>query len=538
MKKIINLVIILSLIFAFGTGCSEKDGSGYIFKYDIPVNPRTLDPQTATGKTEALIIANLFDGLLKVEKDGSITANVAKEYTVSEDNLTYTFILRDDVFWYYDGEYSVKCTAQDFVFAFRRLFNPAVKSENASLFYSIKNAKSVHTGEISSLGAIGVTATDDFKLNITLETPNPLLPYLLTTSPAMPCNEELFEKTAGRYGLNESAIPSNGAFYITRWNYDPYSKNDNIIIMRRNEKNSEASRIFPRGLNFFIDYEDPEAHFLEGTTHSKIAEGETAEFFMARSYSYDSFENAAWGITFNTRRVFRNEDLRYALAAGFDRNVTDIEKIGWREARELVPPIIDLGNQPYRIAAGMPRYIEYDLKKAREAYAKGVTEVGRENIIGHSIIIPVDEKNTAHEYLGRILQEWQVNLNFFCSIKALSEDEFAKAIADGDYDIAMVKLSGSYNSPDAYLRSFGGIFSRSTPTPLSEYNALLELARRTQDNMDSSPLFIKAEEMILLQAIFIPVSFQTEMFFYDRKSEGLIYNPFTGTVTFREAKYF
>jgi oligopeptide transport system substrate-binding protein len=538
--KITISLVIIALICTFVTGCGEKDGSGYIFKYDIPVNPRTLDPQTATGKTEALLIANLFDGLLKVDRNGSVIANIALEYSVSADGLTYTFMLRDDVYWHYDGDFSVPCTARDFVFAFRRLFNPAVKSENAPLFYSIKNSRGVHSGEIPHLDAIGVEAVGDFELIITLEEPNPLLPFLLTTSPAMPCNEELFNKTEGRYGLNDKSIPSNGAFFISRWNFDPFSSNNNIIIMRRNEKNSEAEMIYPRGLNFFIGYHDPLEHLLENTVQALITEGEDAEFLMSRNYPYDGYENIVWGIAFNTgaRRVFRNEDLRFALAAAIDRSAVNIKKNGWREARDVIPPIINHTGEPYRVLAGEAGIIEFRPEEARVAYERGAVAVGRENLTGLRVIIPADATNTAHEYLSRILQHWQVNLGFFCSIQTLSEDDFASALAAGEYDIAMTRLTGEYNSPDAYLSRFGGAIRRSTPAPASAFNELLSEARRTTDTEESARLFKQAETLLLEQAVFIPICYQTEMFFYNRRSEGLIYNPFTGAVIFREAKWF
>jgi len=493
----ISVLIIFALVCAFFAGCSESEGSGFVFKYDIPANPGTLDPQTATGRVASLLIANLFDGLLRVESDGRITANVAAEYFVSEDGLTYTFLLRDDVYWYFDGDYSVKCTAYDFVFAFRRLFNPAIKSENAHLFYNIKNSREVHNGAIPHLDAVGVEAFGDFELVITLEEPNPLLPYLLTTSPAMPCNEELFERTAGRYGLNANSVPSNGAFFITHWNFDPFSNSSesNLIIMRRNEKNSEAERIYPRGLNFFINYAEPLAHFAEGTTHALIAEGEAADTLIAREIPYDAFENSVWGITFNTSGVFRNADLRYALAAGFDRAEVNLNKIGFREAREIIPPIITTSGATQ---------IEFDIETARETYERGADAARRNNLVGLRVIIPADENSTAYQYLSRILHEWQKHLGFFCSIEVLTADNFDRALACGDYDIAMLKLTGEYNSPEAYLNRFGDF----------------------------------TEEMLLEQAIFIPVCFQTEMFFYDKKSEGLVYNPFTGTVIFRDGKYF
>jgi oligopeptide transport system substrate-binding protein len=531
LKKIVSLLIII-VVCSYTSACSEKDGSGYIFKYDIADNPRTLDPQTATGQTAALLISNLYDGLLKVDRDGRIVAGVAAEYMVSDDGLTYTFLLREDVYWHFGGDYSVQCTALDFVFAFRRLFNPAVKSENAPLFYSIRNAERVHREQIPYLDAVGVEAVSDFELIITLEHPNPLFPYLLTTSPAMPCNEELFNKTAGRYGLNAGSIPSNGAFYITRWNFDPFSNNDNIIIMRRHEKNSEAERVYPYGLNFFIGEREPLTHFTNATTHSLIAEGEDAMLLMSQGFPYDGFENAVWGIAFNTRRVFANTDLRYALAAGFDREALGINRTGWREALEIIPPLISLGNQPYRILAGETEAAlppVFNPGEARESFERGINAAGRERVSGLRIIIPAGENHTAYEALSRILQQWQLNLGFFCRIETLTEDEFTRAFTSGEYDLAMMKLTGDYNSPDAYLNRF-----RHT----TAYRELLSGARQAADTEASAKLFVKAESILIEQAVFVPVCFQTEKFFYNRRSRDLIYNPFTGTICFREAKYF
>jgi oligopeptide transport system substrate-binding protein len=487
-------------------GCAESDGSGFVFKYDIAANPQTLDPQTANCRASALLIANLYDGLLKVESDGRITANIAAEYFISEDGLTYTFLLRDDVYWYFNGDDSIRCTAYDFVFAFRRLFNPAIKSENAHLFYSIKNSREVHNGVIPYLDAVGVEAMGDFELVITLEHPDPLLPYLLTTSPAMPCNEELFERTAGRYGLNAASVPSNGAFFITHWNYDPfsYSSENNLIIMRRNERNSEARTVYPRGLNFFIDYEDPLEHFREGTTHALITEGEAAALLIAQGFPYSGYENSVWGITFNMAGVFGNADLRTALAAGFDRNAVNVSSSGFREAREIIPPVIDFDGAPYRITAGSVQHIEFSPEAARDAYERGADAAGRNRLAELRVIVPANEDSVIFRYLSRILHEWQKHLGFFCRVEVLSADDFDRAFTRGDYDIAMLRLKAEYNSPDAFLSMFG------------DYS----------------------EQELLELAVFIPVCFDTEMFFYDRRVTDLVYNPFTGTVIFSDGKYF
>ncbi|MDR1753815.1 MAG: peptide ABC transporter substrate-binding protein, partial [Eubacterium sp.] len=96
--KIFGRILSLFIAFFALASCSKGDGGDYVFKYDISDNPRTLDPQTAVDKNSHLIISNMFEGLLKLNERGNITAGVAGEYFVSDDGLTYTFELRDDVF--------------------------------------------------------------------------------------------------------------------------------------------------------------------------------------------------------------------------------------------------------------------------------------------------------------------------------------------------------------------------------------------------------------------------------------------------------
>ena len=492
MNRRIGFFLIFIILCGLFTGCrDESDGSGYIFKYDVPDNPRTLDPQNASGRTAALLIANMFDGLLKVDGDGNIVGNMAVRYSVCSDMLIYTFILREDVYWYFGGESEILCTARDFVFGFRRLFNPAVKSVNAPLFYNIKNAEKVHKGEISELDAVGVEARGDFELVITLEEPDPLFIHLLTTPPAMPCNEEIFNKTAGRYGLNAANIPSNGAFYITQWYFDAYRRDDNMIAMRRNTKNNRPDsdeRIYPFGLNFFIGRdEDPFLNFQINVTQAFTAEGSAAEFLISQGFPYDSFENITWGVYFNTSRgrVFRNEDLRFALAASINREEISISRNGWRTAKSILPPLVDkgVGND----------IISYNPEEARAAFETGAKAAGHGNLTDVNIIM--SESEVAEEYLRRILQQWQAILGFYCTIKALPFHEYERAIAENDYDIAFMRLTGGFNHPDAYL------------------------SRIVEEN-------------------FIPICYQTEMFFYNPRSRDLLYNPFTGVICFKSAKYF
>ena len=177
-KKIIAFALSFGIALSL-TACKKNDGKNYIFRYDISANPVTLDPQQANEPNSNIIIKNVYLGLLTVNSDGSIDSGVAEKYSVSPDGLTYTFTLRDDIFWTNSEGFEEKCTAKDFVFGFERLFSPATESLRAKDYYCIKDSESYHNGGKDS---VGVKALSDFELEITLEEPNPRFPALLTGS--------------------------------------------------------------------------------------------------------------------------------------------------------------------------------------------------------------------------------------------------------------------------------------------------------------------------------------------------------------------
>ena len=106
-------LLIVTVMLPLISSCKKNDGRGYIFKYDIAANPVTLDPQTATDSASYEIIANMFEGLLRVDNEGNLQSAAAESYAVSEDGLTYTFDLRDNIYWYDGDEFEAPCTAHD-----------------------------------------------------------------------------------------------------------------------------------------------------------------------------------------------------------------------------------------------------------------------------------------------------------------------------------------------------------------------------------------------------------------------------------------
>lgn len=541
MSKILRIGIVFILLFSTFTftGCKEEDGSDYIFKYDIDGNPGTLDPQSANDKNAFILIDNIFLGLLTLNEQGEVISGVAKSYTVSDDGLVYRFVLRDDVYWNDGRDFKALCTAKDFVFAFQRLFNPATKSKTASTFFCIKNAKLVNSGAISDLSKIGVVAEDDFTLTITLESPNPFFPVLLTTAPAMPCNEEFFISTQGKYGLNADCVASNGAFYLKSWTYDKWSKNTNNLILRRNKENNTRNHpIYPYGLNFFIDEESPLNNFYNEESHCIIASGEQAVLLLDEDYSYTESTNTVWGLVFNNlNEELSNPNVRLALAHSIKDMENRIQAHGYSPANGFIPSSISIVDKEYRAFAGSNITLKYDPKSAKNFFDKAKDEIGTNELSQLRLIVP--NNAVIKEYLSYILQDWQSELGLFITTLVLSDSEFKKAVDSNNYDIAFIQFRGEYNSPLSYLEYFSSSNSKNTfGYSDMRFDILIQDAEQAISIQKSAENYRKAEKHVLEQAWFIPICFQTEYFFMNRDCKDILHNPFTGSVIFQYAKYF
>ena len=143
-----------------------------------------------------MAIGNSESNLLRVDKNGKLQPDLAEKVDVSADGLTYTATLRDDL-KYSDG---TKLTAEDFVYTWQRMVDPATASEYAYLASDshLVNAADIIAGK-KSVEELGVKAEGN-KVIFTLSNPSPQFKSLLSFSNFVPQHKEFVEKTGKQYG--------------------------------------------------------------------------------------------------------------------------------------------------------------------------------------------------------------------------------------------------------------------------------------------------------------------------------------------------
>ena len=152
----------------YSAGCQTADPSSpKALRISISREPATLDPRKGGELIGSVLQFMLFEGLTRVNPDGTVTAAQAKRIELSKDRLRYTFYLRD-TFWS-DGR---PVTAYDFAATWKKILVPDFPAPNAFLFYPIRGAEAAKRGT-GSLEDVGIHAIDAKTLVVELVNPTP-----------------------------------------------------------------------------------------------------------------------------------------------------------------------------------------------------------------------------------------------------------------------------------------------------------------------------------------------------------------------------
>jgi oligopeptide transport system substrate-binding protein len=187
--------------------------------------PTTMDPGVSYGDWELDIFYNIFDGLVGIDQQtGAVVPRVAESFSTNEDASVYTFKIRQGVTWS-DG---TPLNANDFVYSWKRILDPDLASQYIPALYPIKNAEaivnSMSAGEGTpvtpmSVDDLGVKATDDYTLEVTLEGPTTYFPLLVSTWTFFPVPKHVIDKNGAKWVEAENIV-TNGPYKMTEWNHD------------------------------------------------------------------------------------------------------------------------------------------------------------------------------------------------------------------------------------------------------------------------------------------------------------------------------
>ncbi len=172
MRKVLCLFLISLMLLGTLASCSgttlEEGEKGAMIKMGVATLPDNFDPSTYAMDSDLAKIFNLvYATLTAINEDGETEGVIAEEWGYFYDDI----YLEDKMYFdmketgWSDGR---ALSADDFVYAWKRILAPQNKSPYAPLLYFIKNAKSVKHGDMTS-DDLGLYAVDDTRIEITFE---------------------------------------------------------------------------------------------------------------------------------------------------------------------------------------------------------------------------------------------------------------------------------------------------------------------------------------------------------------------------------
>jgi oligopeptide transport system substrate-binding protein len=176
--------------------------------------PDSLDP--ISGGAGYQEYQNLFEPLVDAyAKSGEIEPLAAESWTVSDDGLTITFTLRDGLKWS-DGQPVV---AEDYRYAWLRQLDPASASYAPDEFYPIKNGKEFNSGSITDSAEVGVKATDEKTLVVTLAAPAIYFLRSIGSTAFVPIRKDIIDKFGAQW-IEAGNFVGNGPYMLDSWEHD------------------------------------------------------------------------------------------------------------------------------------------------------------------------------------------------------------------------------------------------------------------------------------------------------------------------------
>lgn len=541
MKRWLCALLALCLAVTCLGGCKKKqkgDGKGGGFRFALAAEPTILDPQMAQDDASVTVLCALFEGLTRLDNDGKAVP-AAADWTVSEDGLTYTFTLKES-YWNANAvegqehpwDEPIRVTADDFLFAIQRIADPATGSPLTAELAGILNAEAVSKGE-KPIEELGVKAVDSTHLTITLTAPDGDFPSRLATSPFFPCHRAFFEYSAGRYGLEEEYVLSNGAFRLAAWHHG-----ENLLLYKHNDYH-DADAIAPEAVRFVIGVDDPVTALKEGDLSAaplSAAQAKTAGEDI-RTAKLDDTVRALW---FNTADAsLGNGDIRRALRDGIQWDSVHgfVKKSGESVATGYVPPAATVsGSEIYRNAANALSPAT-DAAAAKESLQKGLTalEIASPSRLRVEVLAAEDSVST--DIARYIVQSWQKNLGITVTLTLVSEQELARRVKNGNYQAAL------YTHTPTGLTGAENLSAFDSAAPDN-------FARLKDDGVDAAIDAAlaggRAELTALEQAVWkacpaVPISFPCRYYGFAADTADIVARPFgggryQGPLDFRQAK--
>lgn len=535
MKKIkVLLSLCLSATMLFGCGSGGTSGKTFTFASELDI--KNLDSSDADDGMSFNAMHACIDGLMGLDKDGNITGAIAEKYEVSEDQMTYTFHIRDDATWSNDDP----VTANDFVYAWQRILK---KNGNYAYMFGGDGAAIKGVDEIltkmennqtvtdADYDAMGVKAADDKTLIVNITRPISYFLELMTFPCYYPINEKFCVEKGDQYAKSAENVLSNGAFVMTDW------KPGKSATFEKNDKywNKDAVKIDNLVMNLVQDAQTAATNFEAGENDFAPINSNLVDKYKGEDYFKTINEGYLFYLQLNMQnKDLQNANIRKAISLAINRQdfTENVLKDGSTPATGFVPTGLSISPSGTDFREDSGEYTSYNLDEAQKAMNEGLKELGKLSITLR-LTYGTDESpmDQMAEYLQNALTKLNgLNIEMVATTK---QDRIYTKQKNGDFDIACTRWGPDYGDPTTYLNlllennsnNYGKYVNK-------DFNAKMDAAQNENDVTKRWQNLVDAEKIIMEDLPNIPVFEKGTAVLQNSKVTGLVHRPVGVPYTF------
>jgi len=475
---------------------SQKADNQDYLKTAYYAYPSQLDPQKTTEFYAAAL--NCFDRLVEAVTTGpsksEIVPGLAEKWTISADGLVYTFQLRKNV-KFQNGEIF---KADDVLYTFDRMLNPATRALNTDFMDMIAGAKDRMNGKADKV--TGIKVIDDYTIQITLAAPYaPFLANIATPAGSI-FNRKATEAAGAKFGLEPNVTVGSGPFIYSEnmvndhftftafkdyWRGAPALKG---IIFKIIPDADTQRMMFETGeLDLFdCDLARTQIPYFDGSAKWKkqiVSAPKVATFYLHMNQSIKPFDDVR---------------VRKAVQMAINRK-SILDKLYYGKG-QLINGILPPGLAGFNTKAEV---IPYDVAKAKALLA----EAGLSG--GFDMTIAQVSGNLSILKIGEVIQSMLKPLGINVKIDQMDEAAYYDTRAEGKLPMYTNDWGADFNDPDNFIYTFfssKNTVARSFNYKNTDVQAKLEKARAMTDPAARYALYQQVEKTIVIDdAAWLPL---------------------------------
>ena len=516
-------------------GDTKKSGDGKkILTIQLGPDVESIDPALNSAVDGANYILYLSDNLLKIDKEGKVVPGLAEKYEISDDQLTWTFHLRDGLKWSDGSDF----TAEDFVYSWQRMVDPNVAAPYAQTVLGMVEGYDEAIGKPDAEGnttidldptKLKVEAPDDKTLIVHMAKPTPYFDKLAAFVSLSPVKKDVVEANPDGWSIDPKTYISTGPFKLTDWKPGSY------LMFEKNENYWDADSVKLDGIKCLL-MEDQNAAFSayesgDALMIKSIPTQEITTLKERADYYLDPILGTYYLDLNNTLDEFKDSRVREALSLALDRKyVSEVITSGtYTPASGFVSEgVTDWDGTVWQDnITDSSAYINVEDHAGNLAKAKELLkEAGYENGVGLPEMVYSTNDASYHKKIAEYLQQAWGELGLKVEVNIVEWKSFTPQRRSGNYQIARDGWVMDYNDPSNILElALTGNGNNNAKYSNPEFDALMEKAATEKDPQTRFGYFHQAEDLMMKDTAMVPLLYYNDFYLQSDKITGSWHSP-------------